>query len=91
MPRRRVAPSKVYLVGASEGGIITALSVEQSPSVFSAGLAACGPLGNFPYQINYFGDARATFEYFFPGLIPGAVQSRSRRSSRIWSSYYDTW
>ncbi len=62
------APSKVYLVGASEGGIITALSLEQSPSVFSAGLAACGPLGNFPYQINYFGDARATFEYFFPGV-----------------------
>ena len=55
-------PSKVYLVGASEGGIITALSVEQSPNVFSAGLAACGPIGNFPYQINYFGDARATFE-----------------------------
>ena len=71
------APTKVYLVGASEGGIITALSVEQSPNVFSAGLAACGPVGNFPYQINYFGDARATFEYFFPGLIPGTVPSGS--------------
>jgi hypothetical protein len=31
----------------------------------------CGPIGSFPMQINYFGDARATFEYFFPGIIPG--------------------
>ena len=33
-------PSKVFLVGASEGGIITTLAVEQRPDVFSAGLAA---------------------------------------------------
>ena len=64
-------PRKVYLVGASEGGIVTALNVEQRPDVFSGGVAACGPVGDFPYQIGYFGDARATFEYFFPGLIPG--------------------
>ena len=82
------APSKVYLVGASEGGIITALSVEQSPSVFSAGLAACGPVGNFPYQINYFGDARATFEYFFPGLIPGLFHPDPSLVAN-WQSYYE--
>ena len=39
--------------------------------MFSAGVAACGPIGDFPYQINYFGDARVTFNYFFPGVIPG--------------------
>ena len=81
------APTKVYLVGASEGGIITALSVEQSPNVFSAGLAACGPVGNFPYQINYFGDARATFEYFFPGLIPGLFQPDPSLIAN-WGDYY---
>src|SRR5262249_50271921 len=68
---RKGRPHKGYLVGASEGGLITALNVEQRPDVFSAGVAACGPIGHFPYQVNYFGDARATFEYFFPGLIPG--------------------
>jgi poly(3-hydroxybutyrate) depolymerase len=41
-------PRKVYLVGASEGGIITALALEQHPDVFDAGLAACGPIGDFP-------------------------------------------
>ena len=64
-------PDKVFLTGASEGGLITALLIESEQSPFDAGLAACGPIGDFPYQIKYFGDARATFQYFFPRLIPG--------------------
>jgi hypothetical protein len=82
-------PSKVFIVGASEAGIITALSVEQHPDVYSAGLAACGPIGNFPLQIDYFGDARATFEYFFPGLIPGPPFDPNPGLVSIWSDYYD--
>jgi hypothetical protein len=79
----------VYLVGASEGGIITALSVEQHPDVYSAGLAACGPVGNFPMQINYFGDARATFEVFFPGLIPGEPFDPDPGLVSIWNDYFE--
>lgn len=82
-------PDRVYLVGASEGGIITALALEQHPDVFSAGLAACGPVGNFPFQINYFGDARATFEYFFPGLIPGDPFDPDPGLVANWSTYYE--
>ncbi|PYR77264.1 MAG: hypothetical protein DMF87_16520 [Acidobacteria bacterium] len=81
-------PSKVYLVGASEGGIITTLAVEQRTDLFAAGLAACGPIGSFPLQINYFGDARATFEYFFPGLIPGDPFHPDLGLTAIWSDYY---
>jgi hypothetical protein len=36
-----------YLTGASEGGLITTLLIEQSPTLFSAGLATCGPIGSF--------------------------------------------
>ncbi len=82
-------PQKVYLVGASEGGIITALTVEQHPDLFSAGLAACGPIGNFPLEIDYFGDSRATFQYFFPGLIPGDPFHPSPALIAAWSNYYD--
>ena len=64
-------PKAVYIIGASEGGLIAALLVEQHPELFSAGYALCGPIGDFPSQINYLGDARAVFEYFFPGKIPG--------------------
>lgn len=82
-------PLKVYLVGASEGGIITALSLEQHADIFSAGLAACGPVGDFPLQINYFGDARATFQIFFPGVIPGDPFNPDPGLTSVWTQYYD--
>ena len=63
-------PNRVYIVGASEGGLITTLSAEQLPNVYNAASAACGPIGSFQAQINYFGDFRVIFDYFFPGLIP---------------------
>jgi pimeloyl-ACP methyl ester carboxylesterase len=83
------APEKVYLIGASEGGIITALSIEQHPDVYAGGLAACGPVGDFPLQINYFGDGRATFQYFFPGLIPGDPFHPHPDLVANWTAYYE--
>jgi pimeloyl-ACP methyl ester carboxylesterase len=82
-------PQKVFLVGASEGGIITALAVEQRPDIFAGGVAACGPVGNFPAQINYFGDARATFNYFFPGVIPGDPFNPDPALVAVWTDYYE--
>jgi len=84
------APQRVFLTGASEGGIITTLLMEQNPTVFTGGLAACGPIGNFPYQINYFGDARVTFEVFFPGLIPGDLFNPPQYIIDDWANYYET-
>jgi pimeloyl-ACP methyl ester carboxylesterase len=63
-------PAFVYLVGASEGGLITTLALEQHPDVFDAGLATCGPIGNFRRHINYLGDFRVVFDYFFQDVIP---------------------
>ena len=87
---RKGKPTRVYLVGASEGGIITALALEQRPDIFSAGLAACGPVGNFPAQLNYFGDARVTFEYFFPGLIPGGAFNPPPAIVSNFEQYFDS-
>jgi pimeloyl-ACP methyl ester carboxylesterase len=61
----------VYLIGFSEGGLITTKAVEQYPAVFSGGLACCGPVGDFRKQINYFGDFFAIFNYFFPHVFEG--------------------
>jgi len=69
------APHRVYLIGASEGGLVTALGAERRPDVFDGGLAACGPIGDFHRQIDYYGDFRVLFDYFFPGLIPGTPMS----------------
>ncbi len=81
------APSRVYLVGASEGGIITALAIEQRPDVFDGGLALCGPYGDFRDQVDYWGDFRLIFDYFFPGLLPGSPISVPQSLMDNWGSY----
>jgi pimeloyl-ACP methyl ester carboxylesterase len=68
----RPDPVRVYLVGASEGGLVTALAVERSPGLYAGALAACGPVGDFARQIDYFGDFRVVFDYFFPDVLPGS-------------------
>ena len=70
-----IFPTKVLLVGASEGGLITTKSIE-SDSSYSGGLAVCGPIGSFQQQIDYLGDARVLFDYFFPGVL-GAAWTQS--------------
>jgi len=82
------APDHVYLVGASEGGIVTALAVEQAPEVFSGGLAACGPVGDFRRQINYWGDFRVLFDYYFPHMLPGTAVNVPPEVLARWDSYY---
>ena len=66
------APRRVYLTGVSEGGLITALLTERRPDLFAGGLATCGPVGDFPRQVNHFGDFRVIFDAYFPGVIPGS-------------------
>ncbi len=81
----------VYLVGASEGGLITALAIEQRPDVFDGGLATCGPIGDFARHVNYLGDFRVVFDYYFPGLIPGSAITIPQSLIDTWdSSYYST-
>jgi len=69
------SPKRVYLIGASEGGLVAALSAEQLPNVYNAAGAACGPIGSFQDQIDYFGDFRVIFDYFFPGILPSSSTS----------------
>lgn len=83
-------PTHTLLTGVSEGGLITALAVEQHPAVFDGGLAACGPIGDFNRQIGYFGDFRVLFDYFFPGLLPGSPVSIPQTLIDNWPAYYTT-
>lgn len=77
-------PSRVYLVGASEGGLITVLAVEESDE-FDGGLAGCGPIGDFRTQIDYFGDFRVVFDFFFPGVILDSPISISPATMQSWN------
>jgi len=78
----------VYLVGASEGGLVTTLALERFPFLFNAGLAACGPIGDFRAQLNHFGDFRVIFDYFFPGLLPGNPFQIPPELIENWESVY---
>jgi pimeloyl-ACP methyl ester carboxylesterase len=60
----------VLLVGVSEGGLIATLLAERRPSVFDGALALCGPYGDFARQVDYVGDFRVLFDYYFPGVVP---------------------
>jgi hypothetical protein len=66
------APLKTHLTGVSEGGLVAVLASERSPELFTDALSACGPIGNFGAEIDYFGDLRVLFDYFFPGVVPGS-------------------
>ncbi|MPZ20965.1 MAG: hypothetical protein GEV06_24140 [Luteitalea sp.] len=65
-------PRRTYATGGSEGGLVATLLAERSPELFTGALAACGPIGGFRFQINYFVDFRALFDYFFPGVLVGS-------------------
>ena len=83
-------PGHVYIVGASEGGLVTALAVERHPGVFSGGLATCGPIGNFQGQVGYYGDFRVVIDAFFPGLLPGDATYVPPPFIENWNPYYET-
>jgi acetyl esterase/lipase len=51
-------PSRVYLTGASMGGHITAVSIEQYPNTYDAALPICGVLGDYEL-FDYFLDFNA--------------------------------
>ncbi len=65
----RGSPRSVFLVGASEGGLVAALAIEKDPGLFDGGLAICGPVGDFKKQVHYFGDFLVLFNYFFPNVL----------------------
>ena len=45
-------------------------------------------MGDFPFQINYFGNARVTFEYFFPGVLPKLECRGGQEQVQSWEDYY---
>lgn len=68
-------PAVSYLVGASEGGLSTALALEDGRGfeAYDGGMALCGPVGDFRRQLQHLGDFRVVFDYYFPGIMPGSA------------------
>ncbi|MFQ3662088.1 MAG: hypothetical protein SNJ69_06800 [Chloroflexaceae bacterium] len=77
---------RVYITGASMGGLIATLLAEKYPSTFAGALAACGIVGDFRQHVNYWGDFRVVFDYFFPGTL--APSQDLTPSSEAWNTSY---
>ena len=80
-------PDFIYLVGPSEGGLITAKSLEMK-KLYDGGLALCGPVGSMEKQVNYIGDFRVLFDYFFPGTLPGSPIHIPAELIQNWDTKY---
>lgn len=44
---------------------------ESFPGAYQGALAMCGPVGGGRLEIDYVGNVRVLFDYFYPGVIPG--------------------
>lgn len=85
-------PVHVYLVGASEGGLVTTLAIERHPEAFTGGLATCGPIGSFIKQVDYWGDFRVVFDYFMDtpdfDVLPGTAVKIPQSLMTKWDPVY---
>ena len=69
------APRENYLVGYSLGALIAMELGEKFPREYDGVLAMCGMVGGTPLELQYVGDVRALFDYYYPGALPGNVIS----------------
>lgn len=77
--------SESIVSGHSMGGALTLKTIEQSPQIYSAALAMCGPLVP-TYDFMQMRIAQlAAFEYYFPGILPkvSAVPEDYRQSPEL--------
>ena len=84
----RPDPSRTFILGVSEGGLVATLAAERHPQSFEGALAACGPLGSFRRQLDYFDDFRVVFDYLFPGVIPGSAVDIPASVVAHWDDIY---
>jgi pimeloyl-ACP methyl ester carboxylesterase len=81
-------PLRTHITGVSYGSLVATLLAERYPAEFHSALAACGPIGSFRGQVNYIGDFRVLFDYFFPNTIPGSPIDVPPAVAAQWTTVY---
>jgi pimeloyl-ACP methyl ester carboxylesterase len=66
-------PARVYITGASMGGLIAIKLAETYPGAFVGALPACAVSGGTRRQFDYPANVRALFDFFYPGVLPGSA------------------
>jgi pimeloyl-ACP methyl ester carboxylesterase len=84
----------VFLIGASEGGLIAVELLERNPNDYDGGLTLCGSIGGSLQQIHYAYDFRVVFDYFFPTVFtfpPGQPSERHFGAFDVPENAYLLW
>jgi len=63
-------PRRNYLAGYSLGAAVALKLAEQFPQQYDGVLAMCGLVGGSPLELQYIGDVRALFDYYYPTVFP---------------------
>ncbi|HJQ11877.1 MAG TPA: alpha/beta hydrolase-fold protein [Gemmatimonadaceae bacterium] len=71
----KTQPQRNYLAGYSLGALISMDIAEHHPGQYDGVLAMCGAVGGSRLELQYIGDVRALFDYYYPGVLPGNVIS----------------
>ncbi len=66
-------PARVYVAGASMGGLIAIRLVETWPDQFAGLLPACAVTGGLARQVDFMANVRVLFDLFYPGVLPGTA------------------
>lgn len=63
-------PQRSYAAGYSLGGLVALELGERFPSEYNGVLTMCGMVGGTPAELQYVGDVRALFDFYYPGVMP---------------------
>jgi pimeloyl-ACP methyl ester carboxylesterase len=64
------APRRTFLMGASLGALVAVKLAETQAGRYDGALALCGPVGGALPEVQYVGDGRIIFDFYFPGVLP---------------------
>jgi pimeloyl-ACP methyl ester carboxylesterase len=67
-------PKETYIAGHSMGGLLTVMTLEQSPENYVAGLDLCGAVSDAPSLLSRAFDLRVLFDYYFPAVLPNPAK-----------------
>lgn len=68
-------PERSYLVGHSLGGGVALALAEKFGGQYDGALPMCGVVGGTQLQVEYIGNVRALFDFFYPNVLPGDAVS----------------
>lgn len=64
-------PKRAFLVGHSLGGQVVQSLAETYGKQYDGALSLCGLVGGTKMEVQYIGQLRTAFDFFYPGVLPG--------------------